>query len=257
MKKAVALLFIAAMSLAAEVTPAEDLALVPGGEFRSVLPVAPGVARVTVAKFKMDRLPVTNSAFSKFAVEHPEWQRGRPSKLFVDESYLSHWENVVRPKRGTERQPITQVSWYAASAYCKARGARLPTWHEWEFTAAANGTMRDARDDPAWQSTILAWYSRPSGTLPEIGKTEANLYGVYDLHGVVWEWVEDFNGMLVSSDSREQGDPNALRFCGSGALTLEQKDQYAVLMRVAMLSGMQAKYTTATMGFRCAQDESP
>ena len=38
-----------------------------------------------------------------------------------------------------------------------------------------------------------------------------------------------------------------------GALTMEQKEHYAILMRIAMLSSMQANYTTETMGFRCAQ----
>ncbi len=58
--------------------------------------------------------------------------------------------------------------------------------------------------------------------------------------------------MLVSSDNREQGDPNLMRFCGEGALTMEQKENYATLMRIAMLSSMKARYTAAAMGFRCA-----
>ena len=60
--------------------------------------------------------------------------------------------------------------------------------------------------------------------------------------------------MLVSGDNRQQSDPDALRFCGPGALTMEQKENYATLMRIAMLSSMQARYTSATMGFRCATE---
>jgi formylglycine-generating enzyme required for sulfatase activity len=256
MKSITSLLFNAAFCalFAVGAVASDDRTLIPKGEFKSVLPVAPGIERVAVAQFRLDRRPVSNTDFAKFVSTHPEWQRGRAAKLFVDASYLSHWKDEAGPIPGTEKQPITQVSWYAASAYCKTRGARLPTWYEWEYAAAASATDHDARDDPAWQQTMLAWYSRPSGPLPDVGKTLPNIYGVYDLHGVIWEWVQDFNGMLVSADSREQGDPDSLRFCGSGALSLEQKDQYAVLMRVALLSSMQAKYTTATMGFRCAQD---
>ena len=80
------------------------------------------------------------------------------------------------------------------------------------------------------------------------------MYGVRDLHGVVWEWVEDHSGMLVSGDNREQGDPDTMRFCGSGAISMEQKENYTTLMRIAMLSSLRASYTTATMGFRCATD---
>jgi formylglycine-generating enzyme required for sulfatase activity len=87
-----------------------------------------------------------------------------------------------------------------------------------------------------------------------VGQTPANLYGVQDIHGVVWEWVEDLSSMLVSSDNREQSDPDLMRFCGEGALTMEQKENYATLMRIAMLSSMKASYTSATMGFRCASE---
>ena len=90
--------------------------------------------------------------------------------------------------------------------------------------------------------------------LADVGRARANYYGVQDMHGLIWEWVQDFNGMLVSGDSREQGDSNVARFCGSGAITMEQKEQYAVLMRVAMLSSLKATYTTASLGFRCARD---
>jgi formylglycine-generating enzyme required for sulfatase activity len=58
----------------------------------------------------------------------------------------------------------------------------------------------------------------------------------------------------VSSDSRNQGDPDKLKFCGAGALSVSDRDDYAVLMRLAMLSSLEADYTTANLGFRCAAD---
>ena len=78
-----------------------------------------------------------------------------------------------------------------------------------------------------------------------------------DVHGVVWEWVLDLGSMMVSADNREQGDPDEKRFCGSGALTMEQKENYAMLMRIATLSSMQANYTSGTMGFRCVAGPEP
>jgi formylglycine-generating enzyme required for sulfatase activity len=68
----------------------------------------------------------------------------------------------------------------------------------------------------------------------------------------VWEWVEDFNALLVSADSREQGDPDQLKFCGAGALSIQDRSNYAVAMRVAFLSALQAHDTTINLGFRCA-----
>src|SRR6185436_5461563 len=117
------------------------------------------------------------------------------------------------------------------------QGARLPRWLEWEYAAAADGARRDARRDAAWRDRILQWYAQPaSRPLPNAGTSAANVYGVRDLHGVVWEWTDDFSSMLVTSDNRTQGDPDRNRFCGAGALSVADREQYAVLMRVALLS---------------------
>ena len=148
---------------------------------------------------------------------------------------------------------MVQVSWFAAQAYCEAQGARLPTWSEWEYAAAADATRADARSDPAWRERILAWYSVPSGSaLPEVGRSPADVHGVQDLHGLVWEWTEDASSLLVESDNRTQGDPDKAKFCGAGALSMDDRENYAVMMRVAMLSSLDGRDATANMGFRCA-----
>jgi formylglycine-generating enzyme required for sulfatase activity len=256
------LLLSAFYACAVQAGPGPDalasMPLVKGGQFESVLPPAPGVKTTAVASFRLDRTPVTNADFARFVHGHPEWRRDRVAALFAEKDYLTHWASATEPGAAIRRQPVVRVSWFAASAYCEARGARLPTWYEWEYAAAASGTRADARSDADWQRQILDWYSRSArGTLPDVGSTTANFYGIQDLHGVVWEWVYDLSSMLVSGDNREQSDPDALRFCGPGALTMEQKENYATLMRIAMLSSMQARYTSATMGFRCAAEVSP
>jgi formylglycine-generating enzyme required for sulfatase activity len=247
-----ALLLVSACSWAAQF---EKRVAIPARDFDSVLPIAPGKNRVHVDAFRIDRAPVTNAEFASFVQAHPEWQRGRVPALYADREYLSSWKDTRDPGAAIETQPATRVSWFAASAYCSARGARLPTWYEWEFVAAASETERDARANSQWRQRILDWYAAPGGRLSSVGSRPANFYGVHDMHGLIWEWVEDFNGMLVSADSREQGDGNIARFCGTGALSMEQKEQYAILMRIAMLSSLQAHYTTANLGFRCAESK--
>ena len=74
------------------------------------------------------------------------------------------------------------------------------------------------------------------------------------MHGLVWEWTEDFNALLVSGDNRVQGGADKLEFCGAGAATMEEKENYAVLMRTAMLSSLEGNATTRNMGFRCAYE---
>jgi len=232
-----------------------DYASLPGGSFRSALDYEDVPEDVEVTPFAMMKRPVTNGEFLEFVEANPQWQRDRVATVMAGPRYLSHGAGPTELGEARATQPVVQVSWFAASAYCEAQGARLPMWNEWEYAAAADETRRDARRDPIWRERILAWYSRPSNTaLPRAGLQTPNAYGVQDLHGLVWEWTDDYSSLLVDADNRNQGDPDNARFCGAGALSMDYRDNYAVLMRVAMLSSLDAPDTTANLGFRCARD---
>ena len=246
-----------ALLSAAGSLPAAEYASLPGGRFASVLPADTKTADIVVAPFTLRREPVTNAEFLAFAKTHPQWQRGNVAPIFAESRYLAHWQSATAlGKDALPDQPVTQVSWFAAQAFCASENARLPSWNEWEFAAAADTTRADARSDPAWRERILNWYSRPSNAAVARVGGDANFYGVRDLHGLVWEWVDDFGALLVASDSRDQNDPDRLKFCGAGALNLRDRDNYAVLMRVAMLSALKAADTTVNLGFRCARSTS-
>ncbi len=229
---------------------------IAGGTFRSVLPAGPAVELAQVPAYRLATLPVTNAQFLAFVQQHPQWRRDRIARLFADQSYLQSWAGPVTPgPTAPADAPVVQISWFAASAYCESVDARLPTWYEWEYAAAADETRTDARSDPAFRARMLGWYARTAEAPAAVGQGTANAYGVFDLHALVWEWVSDFNALMVSTDSRDQGtDPDLLKFCGAGAITMQDKENYAVLMRIAMLSSLQGAYTTANLGFRCARD---
>jgi formylglycine-generating enzyme required for sulfatase activity len=241
---------------AADVAAAEYVA-VPGGRFASVLPADATNADVVVAAYRLRSMPVSNAEFLAFVRAHPQWDRDHIARVFAESRYLMHWQSAdVLGATALPEQPVTQVSWFAAQAFCESEGARLPTWNEWEFAAAADATRADARNDPLWRSQILSWYARPADKpLAAVGG-DANFYAARDMHGLVWEWVDDFNALLVASDSRDQNDPDRLKFCGAGALNLRDRDNYAVLMRVAMLSSLKAADTTNSTGFRCAKPDA-
>lgn len=229
---------------------------VPAGEFGSVLKYEDNKGKQKIAAFELMQKPVTNVQFLEFVRKQPQWQKGKAPKVFAEQKhYLSHWQSaLVLGAKVKPQQPVTQVSWFAASAYCEAQNARLPTWSEWEYTAAADRTRRDARRDPAWRESILGWYAKPSNTpIANVGKNPANIYGIQDLNGLIWEWTEDYSAMLVSADNRNQSDPDKSKFCGASALSMEDKENYAVMMRVAMLSSLEAVNSTSNLGFRCAK----
>lgn len=234
---------------------AGSYAKLPGGVFTSALRYEDNSNGVRIAPFELMKKPVTNAEFLAFVKANPQWRRDRVAGVLAESRYLSHWKGATElGPNALPGQPVTWVSWFAADAYCQTQGARLPAWSEWEYAAAADETRRDARRDRAWRERILAWYSRPStGALPRAGLQAPNAYGVQDMHGLVWEWTDDYSALLVDADNRNQGDADKSRFCGAGALSMNDRENYAVLMRVAMLSSLDGRDATANLGFRCAR----
>lgn len=252
------LMLLGVLSVTCTVAAADDTGgwvSLPGGVFRSALELPDVPDGTRMSAFELERTPVTNGKFLEFVRSHPRWRRDRVPAALAESRYLSHWSGPAElGSTALPEQPVTWVSWFAAEAYCRTQNARLPTWNEWEYAAAADAVRRDARSDPAWRETILAWYSRPSTRpLPGVGADPANAYGLRDLHGLVWEWVEDYSALLVSADNREQGAADSLKYCGGAALSMSDRDNYAVLMRVAMLSSLEGAGATANLGFRCAR----
>lgn len=229
-------------------------ATVGPGLYRPLYPTSEAEAEIRVPAFQLDVLPVTNAQFLSFVLADPAWRRDSIPSLYADEGYLSHWATPTTLGPSVEASaPVTRVSWFAARAYCAARGARLPDEAEWELAAAASETSPDGLRDPVFLAKILDWYSTPSGALGPVGQGEPNYWGVHDLHGSVWEWIEDYNSALIAVDNRQDGGADKMQFCGAGALSAKDKQDYAAFMRVAFRSSLEARFTARNLGFRCAR----
>lgn len=194
----------------------------------------------------MDRLPVTQAEYSEFLKKNPSWLPTKPSRLLVEDSYLSDWKKLnqssVVPERKKKKFPVIFVSYFAASAYCESKKGRLATTLEWEYAA------QEKPED------LMGWFTNPKPP-GEVGRGKPNRFGVSDLHGHIWEWTQDFNSSFASADNREDGFKDKNLFCGAGAMNARDRENYPAFMRYAMRSALRANYVMSNLGFRCAYDE--
>ncbi|MDD3772036.1 MAG: formylglycine-generating enzyme family protein [Weeksellaceae bacterium] len=210
---------------------------------------------VEVSSFYLDESPVTNAEFLEFLRKNPQWTRSNVTSLYADDTYLKNWVSDYEfPGDVNPNAPITNISWFAAHAYAESVGKRLPTIDEWEFAALADETSRNASDKPEFTAYILNAYQNKSVYKKSVKQKEPNFYGIYDLYGVIWEWTEDFNSVMISGESRNDSATNESLFCSGAAVTTSDLKNYAAFMRYAMRGSLKANYSINNLGFRCAKD---
>ncbi|WP_427872817.1 formylglycine-generating enzyme family protein [Flavobacterium sp. MMS24-S5] len=212
---------------------------------------------VIVKPFYIDIYPVTNSEFLEFVKKNPSYQKSKIKGIFADKSYLSYWTNDFHFGNANPKSPVTSVSWFAAKKYCECQGKRLATMDEWEYVAMANTRKIDARTKKEFNEYILSWYEKSRTYENEIGKTFKNYWGVYDMHGLVWEWTSDFNSIFLSGESRKDKSTDKNLFCGSASVNASDLMDYAAFMRYAFRGSLKAQYSTRNLGFRCASTTKP
>jgi len=231
------------------------MAMIPAGHYRPLY-AATGAERVAVAAFALDREPVTAGEFLAFVERRPEWRRDRVRRVYADARYLADWPSETDAgSLEVRHRPATQVSWFAARAYCASRGKRLPTVDEWEYVAAASEHSTAASGDGAFRMRLLALYTGIGKGLRASSGFE-NAYGVRAMHGVVWEWTLDFNSVVLDDDSRATGSGADARdrhlYCASAALGATDPSDYPAFLRHAVRAGLGARTSTSAVGFRCA-----
>jgi formylglycine-generating enzyme len=230
-----------------------EMVLVKGGEYLPLYGTEKN-ATTSVDAFFMDITPVTHVQFLEFVLNNHKWQKSNVKGIFADERYLQNWENDTTVPEYLQNSPVNNVSWYAARAYCKCYGKRLPSLDEWEYAAMADENKPDAREDSLFNARIIRTYEKPKTYLMQVGSTPKNYWGIYDMHGLVWEWTEDFNSVIITGESRSDKNTDKGLFCASGAVGASDLMDYAAFMRYAMRSSVKANFTLSNTGFRCVRN---
>ncbi|MCB0540461.1 MAG: formylglycine-generating enzyme family protein [Bacteroidetes bacterium] len=209
---------------------------------------------IKVSEFWLDETAVTNLEFLEFVKANPNWSRSKVNRLFADTNYLRHWETdfeIGEENKDIYNSPVVYVSWFAAKAYCKWKGKRLPTVAEWEL--AGNAPPKNQKISSITEY-LIDWYKKPTQErLPNIKSTYCNTYGLYDMHGLVWEWTFDFNSYVSNGDSRVTKEDDRLLFCAAAPLNVKDRSDYAAFLRFGYRGSLKGNYCISGLGFRCAK----
>jgi sulfatase modifying factor 1 len=145
---------------------------------------------VTLDDFYIDECPVTNAQFKRFTDANPEWQPDRIPRQLDNGNYLKHWKETDALTTHADH-PAVNVNWYAAVAYCRWSGKRLPTEIEWEHAARGGGNGLFPWGNQPVDGSRANFSGSGLNTTSPVGKYPANGYGLFDMAGNVWQFVAD------------------------------------------------------------------
>jgi formylglycine-generating enzyme required for sulfatase activity len=158
----------------------------------------------------------------------------------TQEQYAAVMEqNPANFKNKNKDNPVETVSWDDAQAFCKKlteqtkERVRLPTEAEWEFACRAGTTSTYYSGDSDKDLDRVAWYyaNSKSSTHP-VGKKDPNAFGLYDMHGNVWQWCQDWwednylHAAPADPQGPAQGGTRVLRGGSWGNLPVDCRSAY-------------------------------
>ena len=157
---------------------------------------------IPAGSFKMGRDPNFEDGSGDETPQHSV-KISRPFYMGKTEVTQEQWVRVMGTNPSVFKgrtNPVENVSWEDVQTFIArlnekegTKAYRLPTEAEWEYAARAGGTGKYCFGDDEGELGAYAWYDDNSGekTHP-VGQLKANTWGLYDVHGNVWEWTQDW-----------------------------------------------------------------
>lgn len=260
------------------VSGAEHMALIPGGSFimgstenNSSHHDERPAHKVYLDEFYIDIYEVTNEEFARFLnTIKPDEKKAKGWIVLrndLDTEETKDWwpaeivyeDGVYRPVKGFERHPVNSVSWYAADAYCRWMGKRLPTEAEWEKAARGGltGRLYPWGDEyPTMGIVYNRVWKDNSFPVPteQVGNYHPNGYGIWDMAGNVAEWVSDWYDpeYYRRSSKKNPGGPDkgTEKVIRGGSWAGDANS-----LRVAARSHAAPDSLPSGVGFRCVRDK--
>jgi formylglycine-generating enzyme required for sulfatase activity len=166
--------------------------------------------------------PITISKpflISKYEVTQSQWEAVMGSNPYTLDRSNPYYNLPGMKERITRPDYPATVSWNDAQEFIKKLNAkegharyRLPTEAEWEYAARAGTTTAYSFGNNPDELEKYAWYGGnfSTGSTHPVGTKQPNLWGLYDVHGNAWEWVQDFysDSFYTRSPSSDPPGPN-------------------------------------------------
>ena len=207
------------------------------------------------------RVTIPSFALGKYEVTFAQWDAcvaggGCKGPAALDEGW------------GRESRPVIGVTWDMAKSYVEwlsqktGKAYRLPSESEWEYAARARTTTpfsfgATIAPEQANYNGSTAYGDGTVGanrgrTLP-VGSFPANAFGLFDMHGNVWEWTEDCWNDGYADDAPANGAPIVIAECGEHAIRGGSWEDAPEQIRAAARQGARRDSQSSTIGFRVAR----
>ena len=224
--------------------------------------------QVTISRgYCMDIYEVINRNYAAFLNANGSICNGTEC-VSVNDQYFRLKQNGMswQVENGWEKHPVNGVTWYGAKAYCKSIKKRLPTEAQWEYAARGGtttpyywgGIMKAGQANFCDVKCSYDYKNRMFNdgyeTTSPVGIYSENNYGLYDMLGNVWEWVEDcYDGKW--SSTMPAIDP--VNICSGSKFRVVRGGAYynaSKFLRVSSRFGYFPSNGIEFPGFRCAAD---